>query len=53
MIIDGLDQIPNMMKSTPPGWRLFNREPQSRGNFLKVVASYVVDQPEGGTLPHT
>ena len=53
MIIEGLDQITKLMKSTPPDWRLSNREPQSRCNFLKVVASSVVDQPEGGTLPHT
>ena len=53
VIIEGLDQIPHLMKYVPPGWRLSHCEHQSRMNFIKEVASHVVAQPEGGTLQHT
>ena len=53
MIIEGLDKIIHLMKSVLPGWRFSHREPRSRSNLIKAVASHAVSQPGGGTLPYT
>ena len=51
MIIEGLDQICHLIKYVPPSWRFAHLEYHSRGNYLKALASHVVAQPEGGTIP--
>ena len=53
MIIEGLDQITQLIKYVPPGWRFSHCEPHNRSNDIKAIASNVVAQPEGGNLQHT
>ena len=53
MNIEGLDQIYQLIGYVPPGWRFSHLEYHNRSNYLKALASHVVAQPEGGTLPNT